>query len=371
MGRRRPAIGKQIYHRPPRRGRGTDHRARWSRKGLFCRPAPTSLGHRSRGAAGLEVVTIEQCRDNAAGSVPRRRWEGLSMRAPVRNALFAAMTASISATSSGISGAAITWANTSVHYDNGNYPSAAQGVGTGNWADAHDGALYDLWYHVNGQSGYLYDHGYLPTIATDTWGNYIDIHQASSIASAIWSKIGFDNGSGAKYMSNAATQIDFGYSPVIAVHGHNCVPGTSGSAPQPAFADIVQVHQADASGPTPLWMNLATATNIDCNNGGSTPRWGGVQWRSGQQYATGFYPSIAIDSFHPSQTRRVRHRGSSGQPWLRYGKVAVGLPRIFGLFLVLYPGGLRHFPVLPTRVGMHLRRRRRRTRRWCNGDGIK
>jgi hypothetical protein len=219
------------------------------------------------------------------------------MRAPVRSALIAAMTASISVTSSGISGAAIIWSNPSVHYDNGNYPSVAQGPN--NWADAHDGALYDLWYHVNGQSGYKYDHGYLPTIATDTWGNFIDIHQASSVPSAIWSKIGFDNGSGAQYMVNSATQIDFGYSPVIAVHGHNCVPGTPGSAPQSAFADIVQVHQADASGPTPLWMNFATATNIDCNNGGSTPRWGGVQWLSGQQYATGFYPSIAIDSFIP------------------------------------------------------------------------
>jgi hypothetical protein len=228
----------------------------------------------------------------------------------MRSTLFAAITVSISVTSSGSGGAAvIKWSTTSYPYDHGNYPSVAQGpafnfcLGGGCafvniWADVHQGDLYDLWYHVNGQSGYLYDHGYLPTVATDTWGNYIEIHQAISIPSPLWSKIGFDNGSGAPYMLNSASQNDFGYSPVIAVHGHNCTPPTPNALGVPAFAHIIQVHQSDF-GASPLWMNFAEATNIDCNNHGyvGTPQWGGVRWFGGRQYATGFYPSVAINSF--------------------------------------------------------------------------
>jgi hypothetical protein len=179
----------------------------------------------------------------------------------MRSALAAVITASISVTSSGISGAAITWSNPSVQYDFGNYPSAAQGVNANGWADAHQGSSNALWYHVNGQSGYDYDHGYFPTIATDTWGNYIDIHQASSTISALWSKIGYDNGSGAQYMLNGATQNDWGMSPVIAVHGHSCAEYGSPGPLSYAWADIAQVHQAN-TGVGPLWMNVAQATNI-------------------------------------------------------------------------------------------------------------
>jgi hypothetical protein len=211
----------------------------------------------------------------------------------MRSIPFAAIIVPIAISWSAIGGATITWSNSSYYYDNGNYPSAAQGVNT--WADAHQGASTNLWYHVNGQQGYNYDQGYFPTIATDTWGNYIDIHQADSVNSYLWFKIGYDNGSGAQYMLNSSSLLDafgsydWGMSPVIAVHGHNCSPG------EQAFAHIVQVHQG-GTGAGPLWMNFADATNIDCNNGGSTPQWGGVQWFGAQEYSTGFAPSVAINS---------------------------------------------------------------------------
>src|SRR5579884_3109237 len=132
-------------------------------------------------------------------------------RCHMRNTLFAAITVSVSVTSAGTSAAGITWSSNSAPYDHGNYPSAAQGVNT--WADAHQGTSNNLWYHVNGQGAYQYDYGYFPTVATDTWGNYIEIHQADSVASPFWFKIGWDNGSGAQYMLQPATQNDWGMSP--------------------------------------------------------------------------------------------------------------------------------------------------------------
>ena len=139
----------------------------------------------------------------------------------MRSTLFAAITVSISITSSGVSGAAIKWSTTSYVYDRGNYPSAAQGhafnfcLGGGCnfvniWADAHQGDANALWYHASGQNnGYNYDHGYFPTIATDTWGNFIEIHQADTVNSPFWYKTGYDNGSGAQYMLNSAMQNDW------------------------------------------------------------------------------------------------------------------------------------------------------------------
>ena len=211
-------------------------------------------------------------------------------------------------TSSGISAAAVKWSTTSYPYDTGNYPSAAQGpafnlcLGGGcnfvnMWATAFQGNSTDLIYHASGQNnGYTYDHGYFPTIATDTWGNFIEIHQADSVNSPFWYKIGYDNGTGAQYMLNSASQNDWGMSPVIAVHGHNCNEPNPHSA---AFGDIIQVHQGGTNA-GPLWMNFGEATNIDCNNGGSTPRWGGVQWLGAQPYSTGFYPSVALNALSGS-----------------------------------------------------------------------
>ncbi|HVW27351.1 MAG TPA: hypothetical protein VHC69_18430 [Polyangiaceae bacterium] len=212
----------------------------------------------------------------------------------MKRALLAAMAASVSITSAGVSDAVVKWSDPSHRYDSvGNYPSAAQGVNV--WADAHQGDGDALWYHVSTQSnGYNYDHGYFPTIATDTWGNYVEIHQASSVASSFSYKFGYDDGSGAQYMLGNAAQNDWGMSPFIAVHGHPC----DQQQREYAFGDIVQVHQGN-TGVSPLWMNVAQATNIYCNNNNlvGSAKWGGIQWLGAKQYnQTGFYPSVAVNA---------------------------------------------------------------------------
>jgi hypothetical protein len=216
----------------------------------------------------------------------------------MRSASFAVAVVSISITSSAVSAAAVQWTGSPVQYDTGSLPSAAQATNV--WADAHQGTVADyLWYHVNGQSPYNYDRGWFPSVATDTFGNYIDIHQASSTASEFFSKIGYDNGTGAQYMLNSSVDTtDGGMMPFIAVHGHMC----DSAHRFPAFGDIVQVHQG-GTGPGPLWMNVGRATNIDCNNSApvfnrGTAQWGSVTWLGAEEYnASGAYPSIAINAF--------------------------------------------------------------------------
>jgi hypothetical protein len=211
----------------------------------------------------------------------------------MRSALVALFIGSVSITSSAVSMAAITWLSDGSNYDHGNYPSAAQGVGV--WADDHQGSTDNLWYQVSGEHAYSYGYGYFSTVATDTWGNYIEIHQADTVGSDLWTTIGFDNGSGANYMNGVASQFDWGMSPVIAVHGHPC----DQQMDEAAFGDIVQVHQGQ-TGVGSLWMNVGQATNIPCNSNpylqGSV-QWGGVKWLGAVEYkATGFYPSIAINA---------------------------------------------------------------------------
>jgi hypothetical protein len=260
----------------------------------------------------------------------------------MKSTVLAAMTVSVSITSSGISGATIVFSN-SYPYDHGNYPSAAQGLNT--WADAHQGSGDELWYHVSGEGGYNYDHGYFPTIATDTLGNYIEIHQADSVASPFWFKIGWDNGSGSQYMLNSAKQNDSGMSPVIAVHGHPCLKGGTTENPDPdpllGFAHIVQVHQG-GTGTGYLWMNVGMATDIDCNGGGDafgkggacsqnnctgTTQWGGVQWFGAQPYDYGFYPSVAVNSVDSGHAciLEVHQVSGPGYSTIRYSSGVLGV----------------------------------------------